>query len=77
MFDVLAKNINESAVKNQGAEVLRVPEEVGNLQSSDFDIVPFFPDMDDDVLESENVLKMIKKIEKENVNLVPEQAKQL
>ena len=43
-----------------------VPQEVQALQTSNFDLLPVFPELEDDPLESENFLEMLNKIEKEN-----------
>ena len=68
MFDALAskaKTVTESNKPQQKS----VPTDVQALQNANFNIEPIFPDDDEDPLETENLLQIIDKIEKENSQL--------
>ena len=77
MFEVLARNMNPKKQKTRDENVMynqlqadTVPQEVNNLQNENLEIVPLFPEIEDDPLESDNILQMIDQIEKENAKLL-------
>ena len=78
MSDALARKMNKNqsetapnAIGNNSETCRPVPQEVQNLNTANFDIVPLLNEMDNDPLESEDFLQMIDKIEKENQHLIP------
>ena len=78
MFDALPNNISkinttpeQRKPKKQEKDNNFNPQEVQMPNTESFNLVPVFPDMDDDPLESDNLLEIINKIEKENAHLVP------
>ena len=77
MFDVLADNMQQKQNEVKGEAVPNPRfQEVNQLQQASFDLVQLIPDFKDeqDPIETDNILAIIDKIEKENAAVVPQSA---